>query len=592
MSMTFDQGAVFAVLASAMVLFIWGPWRYDIVAVLALLAVVLLGIVPLDHAFSGFGHPAVITVAAVLVISRALEAAGLVDLIVRFLAPTRHATYRQIGATCGLVALLSAFMNNVGALALMLPVALRNAAKTGSSPSRVLMPLSFASLLGGLVTLIGTPPNIIIASFRGASEGVPFGMFDFTPVGLVVAVAGIVFVTVIGWRLIPQRLPDDALGDRFHIEAYVTEARLPEGSPLIGAQVRKIEQLCENEATVMAILRGKRRILAPSGAERLEPDDILLLEGDPAALSPLIESDGLLKMGGQEVDPEMLRSEDISLVEAVVMPNARVEGWSMRGLKMHEHFGVNLLAVARQGQAPKTRLGSIRFKVGDVLLMQGERTTLREVLSTLGCLPLADRGLNVVRRRRIILPSVIFALAIAVSALGFWPVQIAFVAAVAALVISGALALKDIYRSVEWAVIVLLGALLPVGEALQMTGGTDLIAEAIIGLAGAVPLWGMLALLMVTSMLLSDLVHNSPTAVLMAPIAISIAHGLGLSADAFLMAVAVGAASPYLTPIGHQSNTLVMGPGGYDFGDYWRMGLPLDMLIVATAVPMIMWVWM
>jgi di/tricarboxylate transporter len=590
--MTFDQVAVFAVLAMAMVLFIRGPLRYDIVALVALLALVAVGIVPVEHAFSGFGHPAVITVAAVLVISRALQAAGVVDLIVRFLAPTRRDTHRQIGATCGLAALLSAFMNNVGALALMLPVALRNAAKTGRSPSKFLMPLSFASLLGGLVTLIGTPPNIIIATFRVQSEGVPFGMFDFTPVGLSVAVVGLLYITLVGWRLIPGRGADTEAGDRFHIEAYVSEVRLVPESPLVGTQIRKIEQLCENEATVMAILRGKRRLLAPGGGERLEQDDILLLEGDPAALQPLIESGGLLQVGEEEVDPKLLRSDDIRLVEAVVMPNARLEGWSMRGLKMHEHFGVNLLAVSRQGQSPKTRLGSIRFKVGDVILLQGDRTTLKQVLPTLGCLPLAERGLNVVRRRRILLPVGIFAVAIAATALGWVPVQIAFVTAVVALVVSGGLPLREAYRSIEWPIVILLGALIPVGEALHATGGTEVIAGGIITLASGMPLWGMLALLMVSSMLLSDLIHNSPTAVLMAPVAIGIAEGLGLSADAFLMAVAVGAASPYLTPIGHQSNTLVMGPGGYRFGDYWRMGAPLDLLILCVAVPLIVWVWL
>jgi di/tricarboxylate transporter len=351
-------------------------------------------------------------------------------------------------------------------------------------------------------------------------------MFDFTPVGLSVAVVGLLYITLVGWRLIPGRGADTEAGDRFHIEAYVSEVRLVPESPLVGTQIRKIEQLCENEATVMAILRGKRRLLAPGGGERLEQDDILLLEGDPAALQPLIESGGLLQVGEEEVDPKLLRSDDIRLVEAVVMPNARLEGWSMRGLKMHEHFGVNLLAVSRQGQSPKTRLGSIRFKVGDVILLQGDRTTLKQVLPTLGCLPLAERGLNVVRRRRILLPVGIFAVAIAATALGWVPVQIAFVTAVVALVVSGGLPLREAYRSIEWPIVILLGALIPVGEALHATGGTEVIAGGIITLASGMPLWGMLALLMVSSMLLSDLIHNSPTAVLMAPVAIGIAEGL------------------------------------------------------------------
>jgi di/tricarboxylate transporter len=378
----------------------------------------------------------------------------------------------------------------------------------------------------------------------------------------------------------------------FQIQAYITEARVPDTSTLVGEQVRKIEQLCENEVTVMAIIRDRRRRLAPAGVERVWQDDVLVLEGDPSALEPLFDGGKLEQLGEQDIRADELRSDDIRLIEAVVMPNSLLEGRSMRGMRMHDRYGVNLLAVARSGEAPKARLGHIQFKTGDVLLFQGERNTLQQVLTALGCLPLAERGLKVARRRRMLLPIGIFGAAIAAAASGVVPVQIAFVSAVAALILSKTLAIREVYQSIEWPVILLLGALIPIGEALQATGGTALIAEAIVSLAGRVPTWTMLALLMVASMLLSDLIHNTPTAVLMAPIGVAIAQGLGLPADAFLMAVAVGSASPYLTPIGHQSNTLVMGPGGYHFGDYARMGIPLDILIVTVAVPTIMWVWL
>ena len=592
--MTFEQTAVFAILAVTMTFFIWGRWRYDLVAVLALLAAVFSGVVTPEHAFFGFGHPAVITVAAVLIISKALQRSGVVDLLVSFLAPTRRNVTLQISAAGGLAVVFSAFMNNVGALALMLPVTLKNALKAGRSPALVLMPLSFASLLGGLITLIGTPPNIVIATYRESIAGAPFEMFDFTPVGLAVALAGMVFISLIGWRLIPQHRRGDGDGDdnRFHIEAYVTEVQVPEESPLIGTRVRELEKLCENEATVMSIIRGKRRLLAPSGLERLNLDDILLLEGDPVTLKPIVDGVKLVQLGSHDIVEEELRSDDVDLVEAVVMPNATVEGRSMRGMKMHENYGINLLAVARRDLPPKTRLGAIRFKTGDVLLLQGDRAIMRDVLPVLGCLPLAKRELVVGARRRALLPTGIFAAAILMAAFGAVPIQIAFVAAVVLLILTNTIGLRDLYDSIEWPVIVLLGALIPVGEALQVTGGTALIAGWIISLAGEIPLWTMLAVVLIASMLLSDLVHNTPTAVLMAPIAVAVAEGLDQPIDAFLMAVAVGAASPYLTPVGHQSNTLVMGPGGYHFGDYWRLGLPLDLVILSVAVPMIMWVWM
>ena len=551
------------------------------------------GIVDSHDAFAGFGHPAVITVAAVLVIGQALQVSGVVDYLVRFLAPARGSTVRQIAATGALASALSAFMNNVGALALMLPVTVRNAYMAGRPSSLVLIPLSFATLLGGLVTLIGTPPNIVIASFREEAVGVPFKMFDFTPVGLAVAVVGLLYLATIGWRLVPRdRQGESEARDLFRIKAYITEARVPEKSPLVGEAVRKVEQLCDNEISVMAIYRGRRRMLAPAGVERLWRNDVLILEGDPAALEPLLDGSKLEQTGRKDFSDEDLKSDEIRLVEAVLMPNSPIEGRSMRGLRMHDRYGINLLAVAREGMAPRASLGSIRFRTGDVLLLQGERNTLQQALSTMMCLPLADRGLRVPRQRPIHVPLAVFGAAIAATALGLVPVQIAFVTVVATLVLFGTLSLREVYESVEWPVILLLGALIPIGEALQSTGGTALIAGVVVGLAGEVPTWAMVALLLIVSMLLSDLIHNTPTAVLMAPIAVSIGQALGLPIDAFLMAVAVGSASPYLTPIGHQSNTLVMAPGGYRFSDYARVGALLDVLIVVTAVPMIMWVWL
>ncbi len=593
MEITLEQGLLFAVIASAMVLFVWGRWRYDIVALLALLAAVYLGLVAPHDAFSGFGHPAVITVGAVLVIGRALQISGLVDHLVRLLAPASGSPLQQTAATGSLAATLSAFMNNVGALALMLPVTIRNAYRAGRSPSLVLIPLSFATLLGGLVTLIGTPPNIIIASAREQAIGVPFKMFDFSPVGLVVASLGLLYLAFLGWRFVPRDRQGKAEAmDLFRIKAYITEARVPDGSALIGTTVRDLEQSCENEVSVMAIYRGKRRLLAPASVERLWQDDILILEGDPSTLEPLLEGDKLEQTGRRDFKDEDLKSDEISVVEAVLMPNSPIEGRSMRGLRIHDRYGINLLAVAREEMAPRARLGSIRFQTGDVLLLQGESNTLQQALSAMSCLPLAGRGLRPPRRHGLYFPLGVFGLAVGAASAGLVPVHIAFVTAVAAMIVAGTLSLRDVYESIEWPVIILLGALIPIGQALETTGGTGLIAGGVVAMADELPIWAILALLMLVSMLLSDLIHNTPTAVLMAPIAISIAQILELPIDPFLMAVAVGSASPYLTPIGHQSNTLVMAPGGYRFSDYARVGAPLDVLILVTAVPMIMWVWL
>jgi len=539
------------------------------VAGIALMAAVYLGLVPVEHAFEGFSHPAVITVASVLVISQALQASGVVELFLKLLSRSRGTLMKQLLANCGITGFLSAFMNNIGALALMLPITLRDARKANRSASRLLMPLSFASLLGGLVTLIGTPPNIIIATFRAENVGEPFSMFDFTPVGLAVALAGTAFIIVIGWRFLPGQSEAAAEAEQdIRVARYMTEIRIPADSALVGSAVGDLERRCENEASVMAIVRKERTRLAPPVIEQLQAGDVLILEGDSEALQPLFTDPNLVEAGAEEIDTSTLDSPDVRVVEAVVMPNALLDGMSMRALDMHRRFGINLLGVAREGHRSRARLKHVRFKLGDVLLLQGENDALEQACSSLGCLAIKDRGVDITRRRgQILIPSV-FAAGILAAALGLVPVQIAFTT------------------------VVLLGFLIPVGEALQSTGTTDLIATALLDVADSVPVWAVLAMLIGTSMLLSDLVHNTPTAVLMAPIAYSLSVGLNQSPDAFLMAVAIGAASPYLTPIGHQSNTLVMGPGGYAFGDYWRLGLPLDIVIILVATPLLQWVWL
>ncbi len=558
------------------------------------MACVYSGIVPFEHAFEGFSHPAVITVASVLVISQALQSSGIVELFLRYLAYTRQNVTGQIAANAGITAVLSAFMNNIGALALMLPVTLRDARKSKRSASTILMPLSFASLLGGLITLIGTPPNIIIATFRADNVGEPFSMFDFTPVGLVTALAGLIFLILIGWRLLPQAKTQGEEGTQAHHQfaRYSLECRIPESSAMIGTTVGELEKQYESEISVLAIFRDAKRRLAPSIHEQLRAGDTLIVEGDSESLQPLLENPELLEAGAKDVSTEWLRSPDVRVIEAVVMPNSVVEGTAMRQARIHERYGVNLLALAREGRAGRARLKHLRFKTGDVLLLQGEKESLKLACKNLGCLAIKNRGFEITPRRGALITPAIFFLGILAAAFGLVPVQIAFTSVVGVLVLLRLVSLQEAYNSIEWPVIVLLGFLLPVGEALQSTGATSLISAAIVSGTEGAPVWALLTIIMVCSMLLSDLVHNTPTAVLMAPIAYTIAINLGYSADAFLMAVAIGAASPYLTPIGHQSNTLVMGPGGYSFGDYWRVGLPLDFVIVLTAVPMIMWVWL
>lgn len=584
-----QQVIVFTVLAAALTLFIWGRWRYDVVALLALLAVTVTGIIPGEQAFAGFGHPAVITVAAVLVVSRGLRNSGVVDLLAKPLFRVSERPSAQVGALSSLVATLSAFMNNVGALALLLPVAIRMARKHGRSPSLLLMPLAFGSLLGGLITLIGTPPNIIIATFRAGTGSEPFRMFDFAPVGLGVAIAGLLFISLIGWRLVPQRKGASSREELFEIGDYVTEVIVPADSKLVGMRLRDLGSVSDAEVLVIALLRGKRRLNSPSSFEVLRADDVLVVEADSEDLRELVDAAGLKLSGSRKLGEAALEGGE--LMEAVVMADSPIIGQTARSLNLRWRYGVNLLGVARMGSRIHRRLRDIRFQIGDVLLLQGPMETFNTTLSTLGCLPLAGRGLSLGQPRRVELGLIIFGSALLLAAVGLLPIQVAFIGAAVAMLLANIISLREAYESIDWSIIVLLGAMIPVGQALEYSGAAALIAQGTLALSGQLPPVISLLIILVATMFLSDLVNNAAAAVLMAPIAISVAVGLGASADPFLMAVAIGASCAFLTPIGHQSNTLVMGPGGYQFGDYWRMGLLLEVVIVVVSIPLIMLFW-
>ncbi len=589
--MTVDQGAVFTILLVSLTLFVWGRWRYDIVSLAALLMVFLAGLVPAGEVFLGFGHPAVITVADVLVITRGLLNAGVVDALSRYLAKVGSRLTVQVATLTGIVALCSAFMNNVGALALLMPVAIWISRQSGRSPSLLLMPLAFGSLIGGLITLIGTPPNIIIAAYRTQAGAAPFGMFQFTPVGAGVAVVGVIFIALIGWRLTPHREAGAESGELFKIEDYIAEVVVPENAKIVGQTLYQLtsEMAKDMDAVVVGLVRGDRHIPAPSWYDVIQAGDILLVEADSEDLKALVDGLGLELAANQEKHMDALESDDIRIIEAVVTPHSILPGQTAIGMRLRSNFGVNLLAVARLGQRLKSRLGKIRFAVGDILLLQGKEDAIKEALATLGCLPLAERGIRFVKPKKIVMAVSIFAAAMTTAALNILPVQIAFSAAVIIMVLAKLISMKEIYESIDWPIIVLLGAMFPIGHALETTGGAQLIADNMMLLSERFTPLVTLTVLMVGTMLLSNVVNNAAAAVLMAPIAISLAHGMGVSVDPLLMAVAIGASCAFLTPIGHQSNALVMAPGGYKFGDYWRLGLPLSIVVVLVAVPLIAW---
>lgn len=595
--MTYEQIVIFSILLITLGLFIWDRWRYDVVAILALLAVALTGLIPAEQVFFGLGHPAVVTVAAVLILGRALLNAGVVDSVARQLTRVGDKPMIQMAALTVTVTFCSGFMNNVGALALLMPVAIWMSRQSGRSPSMFLMPLAFGSLLGGCLTLIGTPPNIIIASYRREVTDTPFGMFDFLPVGIAVSIAGVILLVVFGRLLTPQRRggSDDQL---FEISPYITELKVSATCKFVGQSLRDLVKAVEDEAEIslLALLRNKQRKNTPSLYEVLKQDDILLVEADSDSLKTLTDITGLTMAADEHheeantEDKEKPRQQ-LDVAEAIVAHDSPLVNSTSRNLSVRERYGVNILAVARRGQQLDERLSKIRYVAGDILLLQGDDDSLKSAMQAMGCLPLAERGLRLGQSRKVMTASVIFLAVIALIMSDWISTATAMVLGVVAMLFAGLLSPGKLYDSIDWPVIILLAAMLPVGEALESTGGSALIAGLLVDLSAAAPPAGVVLMLMVSTMVLSNVVNNAAAAILAAPIAISVANSMDVSADPLLMAVAIGASCAFLTPIAHQANTLVMEPGGYKFSDYWRLGLPLSLLVILVATPTILWVW-
>jgi len=590
--MTLPQILAFAIVAGMMVLFIWGRFRYDMVALLALLAAVLTGVVPHDKAFEGFSDDIVIIVGSALVVSAAVARSGALEVALARVSPRLTTVQAQIFVLVAVVTLLSAMVKNIGALAMMIPIAVQMARKSNASPSCYLMPMSFGALLGGLITLVGTSPNIIVSRVRGEMTGEPFTMFDYTPVGLTLAAVGAVFLTF-GYRLIPSgRKAAGGLDAALDIKDYTTEARVRPDSPLVGQTIAELKRLAEDDVAVTGLVRDHTKRAIPLPDAQLREGDIVILKGEPAALERAVTSADLeLEGEDRPTDTDEDPTDEVGVIEGVIGPNAVLAGQTAGALDLHARYGVNLLAVSRAGERVAERLRDVRLRAGDVVLLQGNLTHMPERLRELGVLPLAQRTLRLGGNRRALIAVGVLAGAMGLTAAGLVPVGIAFLAAAVLMILLGALPLREAYEAVEWPILIMLGALIPVSDAVRATGGTDLIAAGLSQIAVLLPSWGALALIMVAAMAVTPFLNNAATVLVMAPIAASFAGQLGFRPDAFLMAVAIGAGCDFLTLIGHQCNTLVMGPGGYRFGDYARLGAPLSLIVVLVAVPMLLLVW-
>ncbi|WP_324754296.1 SLC13 family permease [Roseovarius sp. Pro17] len=619
--MTTAQLLIFSILAATMGLFLWGRFRHDVVALAALMACVIAGLVPGADAFAGFGHPAVITVACVLVLSQGLQNTGAVDWLARSVLPRNAGRLTSMVALMGLGMALSGFMNNVGAMALLMPIAVQLSDRLDLTHGQVLMPLAFATILGGMTTVIGTPPNLIVSGFRAEAGLGHFGMFDFAPVGVAVAVAGVIFVAIVGWRLVPAR--KSAAGEGFDTGAYFTELRVPEKSKAVGLTLRAFEREIEDsDSQIVGLVRNEVRMIAPHGGRRIRAEDILVLEADVDALAEALsvfdikleeqvvapqkdetaakpaaqaETSGVqedkVTDDDDDDDQNRERSDDIVLRELAVLPGSTIVGRSASDLNLRTRYGLNLLAVSRQGHPPRARLRTLKLKSGDLLLMQGASDAVSVFINDTGCVPLGERELRIPDKRRAIIAGAIMLGAIAIVTFGLLPAAPAFALGVLASMVLRTVPPRKVYTAIDWPVIVLLAALIPVAGAMQSTGAADLLARFLVDTVARGNPIAALAVVLVTTMFLSDVMNNAATAAVLCPIALGISATLGVNPDSFLMAVAIGASCAFLTPIGHQNNTLILGPGGFRFGDYWKLGLPLEVLVVVISIPLLLVVW-
>jgi len=590
--MTTDQIILFTLFATVFGMLLWGRFRYDLVAFTALMIGVVLGVVPTKDAFSGFGHPATIIVALVLVVSAGLVRSGAVYLITRTLVDASRKLGAHIAIMGAIGGILSAFMNNVAALALLMPVDIQTARKAGRSPGLSLMPLSFATILGGMVTLIGTPPNIIIASIREETLGEPFKMFDFAPVGGVTAIAGLLFVAFFGWRLIPAK-DRKAAGETIDSYTdYLAELTVPKDSKHIGKRLHELYEVAEkNDVAILGLIRDGKRRYGTGKNIQIQAEDILVMEAAPEALD---EFRTALNLDFADAKREKLlsaASDGLTVIEVVATETSRITGKTAEAIGLAWRQRTVLMGLSRKGKAVKSQMRKTVIEAGDILLLLAPKDAANDVTEWLDCLPLADRGVAVTANSKVWLAIGLFAGAVALASFGIVYLPIALGLVVVAYVLGKILPLSELYTHINWPVVVLLGSMIPLGAALESSGGTELIAGALVGLTEGLAPWMILTVLMIVTMTLSDVLNNTATTIVAAPVGIQMAQSLDVSADPFLMAVAVAASSAFLTPIGHKNNTLILGPGGYSFGDYWRMGLPLEILVVAVSIPAILFFW-
>ncbi len=585
-----DQVLLSATLIALLTLFIWGKIRYDALAIGALFVLVVLEIIPANNAFAGFAHPAVVTVALVLIISQGLKNSGLTGLVGKLIGTRTFTEFQFLVCLLFIAAILSSFINNIGALAILLPITLNICQKMEWHASKFLMPLAFACILGGMNTAIGTPPNIIISEYKATISSSGFNFFDFSYVGIVITLLSILFIALLGNKFILLRNTGSKTEHLINLKGYLFEVCVNDGSSAIGMTLYKFKKQAGEDTEILGIVSENGSVKKVQNNMRIKSGQILVIKTPPDDIG------NILDVFGFSIPKELhsFDEDDLEEIEVMITPGSRLIGRKYDFFLKLAFEELNLLGLWRKGSRYRTRLTRETFKSGDVLLL-GVRDLDEEDVSNkikhLGLMPLRQRELQTIPSRSRLLKGLIF------FSLSIFLVSFNYLSAAAAflLCVLGFARIKIIdsnfYREIDWPIIVMLAAMIPIGTALQTTGLSDVIASSISEYASNLSLFWILFTILIVTMATTDIINNAATAVIMAPISTGIALELGYAIEPFLMVVAVGASCAFLTPIGHQCNTVVMGPGNYKFTDYWRLGLPMDILIILVSIPMILFVW-
>ena len=574
------------ILLVAVILFATEWIRMDLVSLMVLLAVALTGLVTPEEAFSGFSNPAVITVAAMFVLGAGISYTGAISSLGEHLIRmTGHNQTLMIASIMLTVAFFSAFINNIGATAILMPVIITMARKTSIPPSKLLIPLAFGSLLGGVCTLIGTPPNILINSLLQQYTGEGFRMFDFTPLGVLLLTCGIGYMSFFGHKLLPER-KSGTLTEAYQVKEYITEVEILEGSQLHGKTISQSMLERELNMKVRALLRNRQKFPQPKRNRKLYAGDILFLEGDPEGILKVRKEKGLAVVPERDNPLPGVSGKDIVVVEASLTSTSNMVGKTLRQERFADTHGLRVLAIWRSGAPVVRKVDHVILRFGDVLLLQGSEEKVRHLAQGHGFLVLG--GVDPVSyrpRRAPIAVATIFGV-ILLAVFGAIPIVISATLGALIMVLTRCLTAKEAYDSIDWPILMLIAGTLPLGYAMENSGAAKVLANIIIEGVGSFGPWIVLGAVFLITFCLTEVMSHAAAAVLVAPIAYNTAIDMAVSPQPFFMAVAVAASMCFMTPISHQSNALVMGPGGYKFFDYVKVGTPLNIMvwIIATLV--------